>query len=79
MTQKFTDEGVNKILNEMYNQQLKKPIATIKLPCSDKHQWKEPVLMQIHEPRDQTIICPKCGKHHYLIWSKIESNAKWRK
>lgn len=72
-------EHVHGVMDDMYEQRLKKPIATLRLPCTDKHKYREPVLVQIHEARDQRITCPKCGKSHYLIWSKIQDNARWQK
>lgn len=72
-------ENVKKVLNESRNQQLKKPIKYKELDCTEFHKWKEPVLVEITEPRDQKITCPMCGRQHYLIWSKIQDNIKWAK
>lgn len=72
----FLPQDVKDILNEQYNQQLKKPIVGIELPCTNNHKWKEKVIVQIYEARDQKIICPKCGKTSYVTWSKIRDNIK---
>lgn len=78
MSQKLP-EHVTNTMDELYEQRLRKPIATLKLPCSDRHKWKEPALVQVHEARDQRVVCPVCGKAHYLIWSKVQDNLKWQK
>lgn len=72
-------EHVHSVMDEMYEQRLKKPIASVTLPCSDNHRWRDPVIVQITEARDQKITCRICGKSHYLIWSKLQDNLKWQK
>lgn len=71
-------DDVKKVLDESYEQRFKHGKKTIMLPCSDRHKWREPVLIEVHEARDQKVICPKCGKVHYLSWSKIHDNLKWQ-
>lgn len=64
-------DEVKRVMDETYNQKLKKPIKVIELPCTDNHKWKEPAYVQINHVGDQKVSCPICGKNHYLTWSKI--------
>ena len=68
---------VKRVLNESYEQQLTRPKKMVTLPCTDRHKYKEPVAVELTEARDVKIVCPKCGKEHFLVWSKIQDNLKW--
>ena len=67
-------EEVKSILNEQQNGELKKPVKSLRLPCSDFHKYKEPAFVQIFETRDQKVTCPRCGKSHFLVWSALENH-----
>ena len=73
----YYPEEIKKVLNETYNQQFSKKKKAIKLPCSDLHKYREPVYIEVTNTGDQTILCPKCGRKHYLTWSKLQDNLKW--
>lgn len=65
----YFPEDVKKILNEQYNQQLNHAIHMVELPCTKYHKHKEPALIEIKEARDQKVLCPRCGREHYFIFS----------
>lgn len=73
MPYKLPDD-VKKVMDESYYQRLKKPIKVVRLPCADNHRYKEPVLVELFEPRDQRLRCPKCGKEHFLVWQAVSGN-----
>jgi hypothetical protein len=58
-------EQVDKILKA---NEKKTRYYVVELPCGHGS-------LEIKEPRDQIVICKKCGKNHFLIWSMTQ--PKW--
>ena len=67
----YYSEHEKGVLQEQQDGRLKKRVWTVALPCSDRHKYREPQLVQLTEARDQKITCPRCGKEHWLTWSSV--------
>jgi hypothetical protein len=66
-------------LGDAYDQRFRKPKKGIPLPCSDSHPYGERAYAEIASTGDQVVVCPLCGKRHYLVWSALQDHLRWRK
>lgn len=73
----FLSRDVKRVMDETYEQGLEKPIRGVELPCTKRHRWLEPVIVELSRTGDQEIVCPRCGTKHYLTWSKVHENLRW--
>lgn len=71
-------EHTKLVLDEAYEQRSKEPVHAVTLPCTDRHPYREPVVVQLTRTGDQVIKCPLCGKTHLLTWQPINGH-KWQK
>jgi len=70
MRERWEDpDYLKKLRREEETQDLK--ITAVKLPCACD------MSLEITEPRDQLVRCPRCFKPAYIVWSMVSKKVQW--